>query len=175
MLNQSKSLSVRYILHDTSFCFFLSLFTLCFTTQAFLFFFLFFPQELNAEPVIPEGFPQWADVMNTWGRKMIAAVEVTSKQTFQCFLSERDVEVKLETNWGIDWGQNAPLFAPNEKDLVMCSFSGLDKGWPQRSMWCVLSELSRYSSFRASCRFYKTRELQKLVELRRRYMKFRLD
>ena len=33
-------------------------------------------QELNAEPVIPEGFPEWEDVMNSWGHKMIAAVEV---------------------------------------------------------------------------------------------------
>ena len=33
-------------------------------------------QELNAEPVIPEGFPDWVDIMNGWGSKMIAAVEV---------------------------------------------------------------------------------------------------
>ena len=35
-------------------------------------------QELNAEPVIPEGFPDWVDIMNGWGSKMIAAVEVGS-------------------------------------------------------------------------------------------------
>lgn len=35
-------------------------------------------QELNAEPVIPESFPEWVDVMNGWGHKMIAAVEVCS-------------------------------------------------------------------------------------------------
>lgn len=33
-----------------------------------------FPQ-LNAEPVIPKDFPQWGDVMNTWGSKLLAAVE----------------------------------------------------------------------------------------------------
>jgi hypothetical protein len=36
-------------------------------------------QELNADPVIPEGFPEWSDVMNSWGRKMIAAVEVNQR------------------------------------------------------------------------------------------------
>lgn len=33
-------------------------------------------QELNAEPVVPDGFPEWVTIMNGWGRKMIAAVEV---------------------------------------------------------------------------------------------------
>ncbi|CAI5951626.1 unnamed protein product [Closterium sp. NIES-64] len=33
-------------------------------------------QELNASPVVPEGFPQWASVMDGWGCKMTAAVEV---------------------------------------------------------------------------------------------------
>jgi len=41
-------------------------------------------QELNAEPVIPENFPGWVDVMNGWGHKMIAAVEV-------CFFSHSDM------------------------------------------------------------------------------------
>lgn len=36
-------------------------------------------QELNAEPVIPESFPEWVDVMNGWGHKMIAAVEVVAE------------------------------------------------------------------------------------------------
>jgi len=30
--------------------------------------------ELNAEPVIPAAFPQWGEVMNSWGSKMLAAV-----------------------------------------------------------------------------------------------------
>lgn len=36
-------------------------------------------KELNAEPVIPEGFPEWVDVMNGWGSKMIATVEVVAE------------------------------------------------------------------------------------------------
>lgn len=34
-------------------------------------------QELNSEPVIPEGFPQWKDTMDSWGYKMISAIEVS--------------------------------------------------------------------------------------------------
>ncbi|DBA04029.1 TPA: hypothetical protein N0F65_009376 [Lagenidium giganteum] len=30
--------------------------------------------ELNAEPVIPENFPEWESVMNMWGNKMLAAI-----------------------------------------------------------------------------------------------------
>ncbi len=29
---------------------------------------------MNAEPVIPDGFPEWPDVMNTWGDKMLATI-----------------------------------------------------------------------------------------------------
>jgi hypothetical protein len=46
-------------------------------------------QELNAESVIPEGFPEWAETMNSWGSKLIAAVEVgflsTQKIYTRCF------------------------------------------------------------------------------------------
>lgn len=34
-------------------------------------------QELNSEPVIPEGFPEWKDTMDSWGYKMISAIEVS--------------------------------------------------------------------------------------------------
>jgi len=34
-------------------------------------------QELNAEPVIPEGFPEWKETMDSWGYKMIAAIKVS--------------------------------------------------------------------------------------------------
>jgi hypothetical protein len=33
-------------------------------------------QELNAEPVIPDGFPEWKETMDFWGSKMISAIEV---------------------------------------------------------------------------------------------------
>ncbi|KAL2652342.1 hypothetical protein R1flu_020470 [Riccia fluitans] len=36
-------------------------------------------QELSSDPVIPEGFPEWQDTLNSWGRKMISAVEVVAE------------------------------------------------------------------------------------------------
>eukprot|EP00899_Mesostigma_viride_P016883 jgi/Mesvir1/25196/Mv12892-RA.1 len=35
--------------------------------------------ELNAGPVVPAGFPHWAEVMDTWGNKMLAALEVVAQ------------------------------------------------------------------------------------------------
>jgi len=36
-------------------------------------------EELNAEPVVPAAFPQWGEVMNSWGSKMLDAIlEVAS-------------------------------------------------------------------------------------------------
>jgi len=34
---------------------------------------------LNAPPVIPEAFPQWEEVMNTWGSKMLEAVHTVAE------------------------------------------------------------------------------------------------
>ena len=36
-------------------------------------------KELNAAPVIPEGFPGWVENMNSWGYKMLAATEVVAE------------------------------------------------------------------------------------------------
>jgi len=36
-------------------------------------------QELNSEPVVPEGFPEWVEIMNGWGNKMISAVEIVAE------------------------------------------------------------------------------------------------
>lgn len=36
-------------------------------------------KQLNAEPVIPKTFPQWQEVMNTWGNLMINAVYTVSE------------------------------------------------------------------------------------------------
>ncbi|PWA15671.1 2-oxoglutarate (2OG) and Fe(II)-dependent oxygenase superfamily protein [Artemisia annua] len=36
-------------------------------------------QELNSEPVIPEGFPEWKKIMDSWGFKLLSTVEVGTK------------------------------------------------------------------------------------------------
>jgi isopenicillin N synthase-like dioxygenase len=33
-------------------------------------------KELNSEPVIPDGLPEWKETMDSWGSKMISAIEV---------------------------------------------------------------------------------------------------
>jgi hypothetical protein len=39
-------------------------------------------QELNSDPVVPEGFPEWADTMDGWGSTMISTVEVVQIDVF---------------------------------------------------------------------------------------------
>eukprot|EP01090_Pellita_catalonica_P008677 TRINITY_DN19765_c0_g1_i1.p1 TRINITY_DN19765_c0_g1~~TRINITY_DN19765_c0_g1_i1.p1 ORF type:complete len:240 (+),score=49.24 TRINITY_DN19765_c0_g1_i1:353-1072(+) len=34
---------------------------------------------LNAPPVIPKAFPQWAEVMETWGNKLLGSVQVVAE------------------------------------------------------------------------------------------------
>lgn len=46
---------------------------------------MYFVQELNAEPVIPEGFPEWKDTMDSWGVKMISAIEASNWMSFLHF------------------------------------------------------------------------------------------
>lgn len=47
-------------------------------------------KELNAEPVIPEGFPEWKDTMDSWGYKMISAVEAVAEMAAIGFGLEKD-------------------------------------------------------------------------------------
>eukprot|EP00736_Rhodelphis_marinus_P005228 Rmarinus@m.20228 len=35
--------------------------------------------ELNAEPVVPAAFPEWSEVMNMWGEKMLGAVTLAAQ------------------------------------------------------------------------------------------------
>lgn len=46
--------------------------------------------ELNADPVIPQGFPQWEQVMNQWGGKMMDAVATVSEMLAIGFDLESD-------------------------------------------------------------------------------------
>ncbi|XP_037034542.1 uncharacterized protein LOC119073265 [Bradysia coprophila] len=55
-------------------------------------------KELNAEPVIPAGFPEWPDVMNTWGDKMLATLHVVASMAAEGFGLEKDIFHKKMTN-----------------------------------------------------------------------------
>eukprot|EP00850_Spirogloea_muscicola_P000445 SM000002S05525 [mRNA] locus=s2:598392:600662:+ [translate_table: standard] len=68
-------------------------------------------QELNAEPVVPDGFPDWEVVMDTWGAKMIAAVEAVAEMAALGFGLQRTAFTSLMK-------QGPHLLAPTGSDLA---------------------------------------------------------
>lgn len=67
-------------------------------------------EELNAEPVIPAAFPNWANVMNTWGTLMCQAVNDVATMAAKGF--------DLPEGTFADLGKNGPhLLAPTGSDL----------------------------------------------------------
>ncbi|KAJ6648473.1 hypothetical protein Bhyg_03703, partial [Pseudolycoriella hygida] len=52
-------------------------------------------KELNAEPVIPKGFPEWSNVMNTWGYKMLATLHEIASMVAEGFGLEKDTFLKM--------------------------------------------------------------------------------
>ncbi|KAK4757942.1 hypothetical protein SAY87_019243 [Trapa incisa] len=67
-------------------------------------------KELNSEPVIPEGFPEWKDTMDSWGYKMISAIEVVAEMAAIGFGLPRDAFTSL-------MAQGPHLLAPTGSDL----------------------------------------------------------
>lgn len=67
-------------------------------------------KELNASPVVPEGFPDWSAVMDNWGTKMVAAVEVVSQMLAVGFDLPQDAFTSL-------MHQGPHLLAPTGSDL----------------------------------------------------------
>lgn len=41
--------------------------------------------DLNAEAVVPEEFPEWKDVMNTWGQKLLQCVNNVAEMAAEGF------------------------------------------------------------------------------------------
>ncbi|KAI3892759.1 hypothetical protein MKW92_022239 [Papaver armeniacum] len=67
-------------------------------------------QELNSEPVIPEGFPEWKQTMDSWGYKMINAIEVVAEMAAIGFGLPKDAFTSLMK-------QGPHLLAPTGSDL----------------------------------------------------------
>ncbi|XAR54337.1 Flavonol synthase [Bertholletia excelsa] len=67
-------------------------------------------KELNAEPVIPEGFPEWKDTMDSWGYKMISAIEAVAEMAAIGFDLPKDAFTSLMK-------QGPHLLAPTGSDL----------------------------------------------------------
>ncbi|KAI7755258.1 hypothetical protein M8C21_021577 [Ambrosia artemisiifolia] len=67
-------------------------------------------QELNSEPVIPEGFPEWKETMDSWGSKMVSAIEVVAEMAAIGFGLPNDAFTSLMK-------QGPHLLAPTGSDL----------------------------------------------------------
>ncbi|KAL9993660.1 putative isopenicillin N synthase [Helianthus debilis subsp. tardiflorus] len=67
-------------------------------------------QELNSEPVIPEGFPEWKETMDSWGSKMVSAIEAVAEMAAIGFGLPNDAFTGLMK-------QGPHLLAPTGSDL----------------------------------------------------------
>ncbi|KAI3826924.1 hypothetical protein L1987_00984 [Smallanthus sonchifolius] len=67
-------------------------------------------QELNSEPVIPEGFPEWKETMDSWGSKMVSAIEAVAEMAAIGFGLPNDAFTSLMK-------QGPHLLAPTGSDL----------------------------------------------------------
>jgi len=66
--------------------------------------------ELNAPPVIPDGFPQWSDIMDKWGSLMLQAIRTVAEMTA--------VGLELEPKTFLDILEKGPhLLAPTGSDF----------------------------------------------------------
>ncbi|KAG2668630.1 hypothetical protein I3760_14G000800 [Carya illinoinensis] len=101
-------------------------------------------QELNSEPVIPEGFPQWKDTMDAWGYKMISAIEVVAEMAAigfglpkGAFTSLMKQGPHLLAPTGSDlrrYGQEGTVFAGYHYDLNFLTIHGRSR-FPGLNIW----------------------------------------
>ncbi|KAL0425581.1 UNVERIFIED_CONTAM: hypothetical protein Sradi_1092900 [Sesamum radiatum] len=85
-------------------------------------------KELNSEPVIPEGFPEWQETMDSWGYKMISAIEIEWLTAGECIAGMHEVVVTDRTIDAIKlaseqnrslWRVSSTLFAHIASDAVL--------------------------------------------------------
>uniref|UniRef100_A0A2P2PJQ6 Uncharacterized protein MANES_10G147800 n=1 Tax=Rhizophora mucronata TaxID=61149 RepID=A0A2P2PJQ6_RHIMU len=67
-------------------------------------------KELNSEPVIPEAFTEWKDTMDSWGYKMVSAVEAVAEMAAIGYGLPKDAFTSLMK-------QGPHLLAPTGSDL----------------------------------------------------------
>ncbi|THG23399.1 hypothetical protein TEA_019948 [Camellia sinensis var. sinensis] len=100
--------------------------------------------ELNAEPVIPEGFPEWKDTMDSWGYKMISAIEAVAEMAAIGFGLPKDAFTSLMKQGphllaptGSDlqrYGQEGTVFAGYHYDLNFLTIHGRSR-FPGLNIW----------------------------------------
>ncbi|CAA3032359.1 Iron ascorbate family oxidoreductase [Olea europaea subsp. europaea] len=101
-------------------------------------------KELNSEPVIPEGFPEWKDTMNSWGHKMISAIEAVAEMAAIGFGLQKDAFTSLMKQGphllgptGSDLrhhGQVGTVFAGYHYDLNFLTIHGRSR-FPGLNIW----------------------------------------
>ncbi|XVF79590.1 hypothetical protein PTKIN_Ptkin15bG0001400 [Pterospermum kingtungense] len=101
-------------------------------------------QELNSEPVIPAGFPEWKETMDSWGCKMISAIEAVAEMAAIGFGLPKDAFTSLMKQGphllaptGSDlrrYGQEGTLFAGYHYDLNFLTIHGKSR-FPGLNIW----------------------------------------
>ncbi|MBA0825725.1 hypothetical protein Goarm_010646, partial [Gossypium armourianum] len=101
-------------------------------------------QELNSEPVIPEGFPEWKETMDSWGYKMISAIEAVAEMAAIGFGLPKDAFTSLMKQGphllaptGSDlkrYGQEGTIFAGYHYDLNFLTIHGRSR-FPGLNIW----------------------------------------
>uniref|UniRef100_A0A7C8Z1X4 Non-haem dioxygenase N-terminal domain-containing protein n=1 Tax=Opuntia streptacantha TaxID=393608 RepID=A0A7C8Z1X4_OPUST len=101
-------------------------------------------KELNAEPVIPDGFPEWKETMDSWGSKMISAIEVVAEMAAIGFGLPKDAFTSLMKQGphllsptGSDLrrhGEERTVFAGYHYDLNFLTIHGRSR-FPGLSIW----------------------------------------
>ncbi|KAK1401247.1 putative isopenicillin N synthase [Heracleum sosnowskyi] len=101
-------------------------------------------KELNSEPVIPEGFSEWKDTMDSWGYKMVNAIEAVAEMAAigfglpkDAFTSRMKQGPHLLAPTGSDlsrYGQEGTVFAGYHYDLNFLTIHGRSR-FPGLSIW----------------------------------------
>lgn len=99
---------------------------------------------LNADPVVPPAFPQWTEVMNTWGGLMMQAVNTVAEMAAQGFDLPADTFTKLMhlgphllaptgSNFN-KFGKKGTVLAAYHTDLNFLTIHGASR-FPGLSVW----------------------------------------
>lgn len=100
--------------------------------------------ELNAEPVVPQGIPQWCAVMDDWGSKLLGAVQAVAAMAAlgfglpaDAFTSRMELGPHLLAPTGSDLqqhGQQGTVLAGYHYDLNFITIHGRSR-FPGLSVW----------------------------------------
>jgi isopenicillin N synthase-like dioxygenase len=94
--------------------------------------------DLNCEPVIPDGFPNWTRVLDTWGSKLVASAFTTAEMLAVGLNLPKDSFTKLMRN-------GPHLLAPTASDLKKHGLGTILAGFHQDLNLMTFHGKSRFS------------------------------